>query len=100
MIITKTKFINYTKCPRYINKDIPTEDLSFDKYLEEEMNMNFEDMLSEMGSETLDEKHLKTMLPYYNEVEREAALESKRQFYRLNLTIREKLISKPNSNVK
>ena len=80
MIITKTKFINYTKCPRYINKDIPTEDLSFDEYLEEEMNMNFEDMLSEMGSETLDEKHLKTMLPYYNEVEREAALESKRQF--------------------
>ena len=80
MIITKTKFINYTKCPRYINKDIPAEDLSFDEYLEEEMNMNFEDMLSEMGGETLDEKHLKTMLPYYNEVEREAALESKRQF--------------------
>ncbi len=80
MIITKTKFINYTKCPRYINKDIPTEDLSFDKYLEEEMNMNFEDMLSEMGGETLDEKHLKTMLPYYNEVEREAAIESQRQF--------------------
>ncbi len=80
MIITKTKFINYTKCPRYINKDIPTEDLSFDEYLEEEMNMKFEDMLSEMGSETLDEKHLKTMLPYYNEIEREAALESKRQF--------------------
>lgn len=80
MIITKTKFINYTKCPRYINKDIPTEDLSFDEYLEEEMNMNFEDMLSEMGGETLDEKHLKTMLPYYNEVEREAAIESQRQF--------------------
>lgn len=80
MIITKTKFINYSKCPRYINEDIPSEDLTFDEYLEEENNLNFEDMLSEMGDETLDEKHLKTMLPYYNEVERQAALESKRIF--------------------
>ena len=59
MIITKTKFINYSKCPRYINEDIPSEDLTFDEYLEEENNLNFEDMLSEMGDETLDEKHLK-----------------------------------------
>ncbi len=80
MIITKTKFINYTKCPRYINEDKPLDIVTYDDYKKEENNANYQDIMDNLGVKTLDERHLETMLPYYNEVEKMAAYEAKKHF--------------------
>ena len=80
MAITKTKFINYVRCPRYVALDDVKEnklnsDISFKEYrLEEQdyyLNEIMEDMFDEDGNDLLDikDEQLEVMLPYYNEVE-------------------------------
>lgn len=68
MIITKTKFINYTRCPYYyhldnLNKSNLNQDITLKDYLEEEYKFN---------NEVTDEQ-LEVMLPYYKKIEEIAA---------------------------
>ena len=89
MAITKTNFINFTKCPRYcaldnIKKDRLDADVDYDTYMEEEKLSHLEEMLGQMyeedplGAEVdlVDkvDRQLEAMLPYYNRVEKEAGL--------------------------
>lgn len=80
MAITKTKFINYIRCPRYvvldkIKKDDLTSFVSYDEYKKEETNTLIEDLKSSMfdesGNDLVDvvDEQLETMLPYYNKIE-------------------------------
>lgn len=80
MAITKTNFINYSRCPRYVTLDkIKKEKLtcldSIEEYKKEEQDEMFKDILESMydeeGNDLIDvpNPHLDTMLPYYNEVE-------------------------------
>ena len=80
MAITKTKFINYIRCPRYVSLDnIKKEKLdsivTIEEYKKEEENEKIIEILSTMfdedGKDLIDvtNEHLETMLPYYNEVE-------------------------------
>jgi len=68
MVITKTKFINYTRCPFYYHLDHINEfelkdKITLQKYLEEEYQFN-----SEIPNEQLE-----VMLPYYKKIEEIAA---------------------------
>lgn len=68
MVITKTKFINYTRCPYYyhfdnLNKSNLNYNITLKDYLEEEYKFN---------NEATDEQ-LEVMLPYYKKVEEIAA---------------------------
>lgn len=68
MAITKTKFINYTRCPYYyhldnLSKSKLNSKITLQEYLEEEYHFN---------SEVPDEQ-LEVMLPYYKKVEEIAA---------------------------
>lgn len=80
MAITKTKFINYIRCPRYVSlDDIKKEKLdsivTIEEYKKEEESYKLIELLGSMydedGNDLIDitNDHLKTMLPYYNEVE-------------------------------
>jgi len=80
MAITKTKFINYTRCPRYValdnlSVDKLSSDITFEEYKEEEQQFKLEELLSSMydedGNDLLDVKNeqLEVMMPYYNEIE-------------------------------
>ena len=80
MAITKTNFINYSRCPRYVSlEDLKCEKLdstiTFEEYLKDEEEERIEELLSSMfdedGSDLIDTRneHLETMLPYYNKVE-------------------------------
>ncbi len=80
MAITKTKFINYIRCPRYVSlDDIKKEKLNsvvtIEEYKKEEESYKMIELLSSMfdenGNDLIDitNEHLETMLPYYNEVE-------------------------------
>ena len=80
MAITKTKFINYIRCPRYasldnIKKDKLDSIVTIEEYKEEEKQNQIEEILGNMfdenGQDLIDitNEHLETMLPYYNEVE-------------------------------
>jgi hypothetical protein len=80
MAITKTKFINYIRCPRYVSlDDLKKEKLnsmvSIEEYKKEEeseqINEILENMFDEKGNDIIDvtSDHLKTMMPYYKEVE-------------------------------
>lgn len=95
MPITKTKFINYSRCPRYaaldnIKKEKLLSDISFDEYEEEENLAHIEEMLGgmyevdEYGEEVdlIDklDRQLEAMLPYYNLVEEEAGKIAKKYF--------------------
>lgn len=68
MAITKTKFINYTRCPYFYHLDnLNTSDLNskitLREYLEEEYKFNTE----------IPDEQLEVMLPYYKQVENLAA---------------------------
>lgn len=68
MAITKTKFINYTRCPYYYHLDnIDKSDLnnkiSLREYLDEEYKFNSE----------IPDEQLEVMLPYYKKIEEIAA---------------------------
>ena len=80
MAITKTKFINYVRCPRYVAlDDLKKEKLdsmvTIDEYKKEEELEHISELLGGMfdddGNDLIDVKneHLETMLPYYNKVE-------------------------------
>ena len=74
MAITKTNFINYSRCPRYVSlEDLKCEKLdstiTFEEYLKDEEEERIEELLSSMfdedGSDLIDTRneHLETMLP-------------------------------------
>lgn len=80
MAITKTKFINYVRCPRYVALDDLKKEkldsmLTIKEYKKEEELEKITELLSGMfdenGTDLIDitNDHLKTMMPYYNQVE-------------------------------
>ncbi len=96
MAITKTNFINYTRCPRYaaleeVKKDRLEADISYHDYKNEELTLNLKEIVDSMveideetGVETdLVEKidrQLEAMMDYYKIVEIEAGRISKKTF--------------------
>ena len=84
MAITKTNFINYSRCRRYvaldeIKKEKLNSDISYEDYVNEELNYKLRELIGEMysvddeGNETnlidVEDPQLKVMLPYYKEIE-------------------------------
>lgn len=79
MAITKTKFINYIRCPRYVAlDDLKKEKLdsmiTLEEYKKEEENEKILELLGSMFDGNTDlidvpNEHLETMMPYYNKVE-------------------------------
>ena len=96
MAITKTDFINYTRCRRYpalenIRKEKLESDLTVEEYLKEENKEKLREimgMLFEADEETGEEvdltkkvdKQLNAMMDYYKEIEVLAALEVEKTF--------------------
>jgi hypothetical protein len=84
MAITKTKFINFIRCPRYValddlKKERLESNVSLEEYKSEEQEAYLQELLDDMYDEEdndlieeVDEQ-LEVMLPYYNQVEIEAA---------------------------
>jgi len=79
MAVTKTKFINYTRCPRYVfledinYKDLKN-DITYEEYKEEEKQEQIKEMFDEVDFESLEKlpSQLDAMMDYYNEVEYQA----------------------------
>ncbi len=86
MAISKTDFINYSRCPRYafldkVKKDKLEADISIDEYKSQERNEYIEEMLGTMyevddeGNETdlidVPNRQLEAMIEYYKQVELE-----------------------------
>ena len=82
MAITKTDFINYTRCPRYvallnIKKDKLKSEITYEEYKKEETKEKIKEILSSMfddASYTIDNtikenKQTEALMPYYKEVE-------------------------------
>lgn len=80
MAVTKTKFINYTRCPRYValdnlKKDKLDADVSLKEYREEERKESLQEILDGMydenGVDQIDtiSENMEIMMPYYNMVE-------------------------------
>jgi hypothetical protein len=91
MAITKTKFINFGRCSRYvalenIKKEKLDSAVTLEDYKEEERNSFIEEILSSMfdeeGNDLIEEvdEQLEVMLPYYNQIEIEAAKVAKSVF--------------------
>ena len=93
MAITKTNFINYTRCPRYaaleeIRKERLDADITYNEYKEEEQadmlremlgNM-YEDEEYEVDTVVKENKQLEAMMPYYKLVELEAGRIAEKYF--------------------
>lgn len=84
MAITKTNFINYTRCSRYaaldnLKKERLDADISYEEYKEEEQSSKLNELLGSMyevddNGEEKDlveviDRQLQAMLPYYNKIE-------------------------------
>ena len=80
MVITKTKFINYTRCPRYVALEEIKEneleaDITLEEYRQEEreriISEIYDTMFDEEGESIIDLKDqtLETLMPYYKEIE-------------------------------
>jgi hypothetical protein len=84
MAITKTNFINYSRCPRYVAlKEIKKErlnaDISYKEYIEEELDEKVRELIDSMydidedGNEEdlidLEDPQLEVMMPYYKKIE-------------------------------
>ena len=93
MAITKTNFINYTRCPRYaaldnLRKDKLSSDISYADYKNEELEEHKLEMLSgifedeELEIDTTKELNpqMEAMMPYYKDVEIEAGLICEKYF--------------------
>lgn len=91
MAITKTDFIELTKCKRYsyleeIRKDKLTSDMTLEEYMKEEENNSVNELISSMfNEEDVDltkkvDKQLTALLDYYKEVEINAGLLSTKIF--------------------
>ena len=89
MAITKTDFIEFSRCPRYAalkkkKKDKLLADISYEDYKKQELENQIEELLSSMfeydeqGNEKdktkILNKQLEVMLPYYKRVEEEAGI--------------------------
>ncbi len=85
MAVTKTDFINYTRCSRYValenlRKEKLDADISYKEYKEKEANENLKELLLNMYEDdsyevdtTIKEnKQMKALMPYYKQVEMEA----------------------------
>ena len=87
MAITKTNFLNYTRCKRYValenlKNDKLTSHMTLEEYLKEELEEQKKELLQMMFEASVDEedidltkkedKQLVAMMPYYKEVEIEA----------------------------
>ena len=84
MAITKTNFINYSRCKRYValdevKKDRLDADVSYEEYKDEELKNEISEIVGEMysideeGNEVdnidVEDPQLKVMMPYYKEIE-------------------------------
>lgn len=83
MAITKTNFINYSRCKRYValqevKKERLSADVSYEEYEKEELNDKIKELLGDMYSYENEEEEdlidvedpqLKAMMPYYKEIE-------------------------------
>ena len=76
MVITKTKFMNYMRCPRYVALDMLKSDLTktsltYEEYVEEEYSN--QEALGDIDLDTLTTEavnaQLEALMPYYNEIE-------------------------------
>ena len=98
MAITKTNFINYTRCPKYIalddlRKDKLTSAISYEEYKNEELEEQKRELLSGMFEDEEYEVDLtkdinpqmQAMMPYYKQVEIEAGLITGKYFKGLNI---------------
>lgn len=87
MAITKTNFINYTRCPRYvaleeIKKDKLTSNMTLEEYKNEEQNEQIKELLGQLFEVNEDDEEidltkktdiqLEAMMKYYREVEIES----------------------------
>lgn len=84
MAITKTNFINYSRCKRYValdevKKERLNSDISYEEYMNEELEEKIKEIVGEMystdeeGNEVdlinVEDPQLKVMMPYYKEIE-------------------------------
>lgn len=84
MAVTKTNFINYSRCRRYValdevKKERLNADVSYEEYKEEELKEEIKSIVGEMYSEDeegneidnidVEDPQLKVMMPYYKEIE-------------------------------
>jgi len=84
MAVTKTNFINYSRCRRYVSldevkKERLNADVSYEEYKDEELKSEIRDIVGEMysydeeGNEIdnidVEDPQLKVMMPYYKEIE-------------------------------
>jgi len=94
MPVTKTNFVEYSKCDRFvaleeIRKDKLLSKLSLEEYKKEEKNEDIKDLLNSMFEESEEgdidltvkkDIQLEAMMDYYKEVELEAARVAKKVF--------------------
>lgn len=91
MAITKTSFINYGRCKRYVSlsevkKDKLNADISYEEYKSEELDEEIKNLLSEMYSDNDEDlidasnPELEVMHPYYKEIEMLAGSKIKNLF--------------------
>ena len=84
MAVTKTNFINYSRCRRYValaevEKSKLNADISYEDYQNEELENELKELVGEMyttdeeGNEVdlinVEDPQLKVMMPYYKEIE-------------------------------
>lgn len=74
MVITKTRFLNLTRCPKFVSLDNEFVDsITYEDYKKEELREQTKELLDNMvQSEAVVNKHLEAMNPYYKQVELEA----------------------------
>ncbi len=94
MAITKTNFINYTRCPRFVALEKITatdlqKNITYSEYLESEELENVKELYTQMIEESTEQsidkpnsinRQLQAMLPYYKQVEKEASAITLKQF--------------------
>lgn len=95
MALTKTKFLEYTRCPKYvhlekINEDILQKKMTYQEYQEEEKKLKLQELFGAMFESDsngdlvskLDKVNpqLEAMLPYYKQVELEAGRITREMF--------------------
>ena len=95
MAISKTDFINYTRCPRYVAlenvyKEKLEAEISYDEYKEKEYFDQLNELVGQMYEEGEDgesvdlikvrNKQLEAMMEYYKRVETEAGRISTKYF--------------------
>ena len=94
MAITKTDFIEYSRCPRYValekvNKERLDADVSYEEYKQKEYRLAIEELLSSMYETNEDQlqskvdvknRQLEAMMDYYKKVEEEAGKTIEKMF--------------------